>query len=126
MLLYVAESRGARPRAEHYLQHVRQRVAGEASATAAGIRSRVIRGSAPGAIVGAADQGLVNLSGELVPSDLIVMATHGRSGLRRWLYGSVAGYVVPRVHVPVLLVRPAGDETTRRRFRDSLGQHPAA
>ncbi len=37
-------------------------------------------------------------------ADLIVMATHGRSGLGRWLYGSVADEVLRRVPIPVLLV----------------------
>jgi nucleotide-binding universal stress UspA family protein len=110
MLLCVAESSGTRRHAERYLQRIRQLTAGEATEMAVSIHARAIVGSAPGAVVSAADQGLLNLSGELVPSDLIVMATHGRSGLRRWLYGSVAGYVVARAHVPVLLVRPATDE----------------
>jgi nucleotide-binding universal stress UspA family protein len=37
--------------------------------------------------------------------DVIVMATHGRGGLRRWLLGSVAEEVVRHSPVPVLLVR---------------------
>jgi nucleotide-binding universal stress UspA family protein len=39
------------------------------------------------------------------PIDLIVMATHGRSGLRRWVYGSVADKVLRGADVPILLVR---------------------
>jgi nucleotide-binding universal stress UspA family protein len=39
------------------------------------------------------------------PIDLIVMATHGRSGLRRWVFGSVADKVLRGADVPVLLVR---------------------
>jgi nucleotide-binding universal stress UspA family protein len=38
-------------------------------------------------------------------SDLIVMATHGYSGVTRWLLGSVADKVVQAASVPVLLVR---------------------
>lgn len=38
--------------------------------------------------------------------DFLAMATHGRSGLRRWLLGSVAEQVVRKVHVPVLLYPP--------------------
>jgi nucleotide-binding universal stress UspA family protein len=37
--------------------------------------------------------------------DLIVMATHGRRGLARWLLGSIADEVVCQVPCPVLLVR---------------------
>jgi nucleotide-binding universal stress UspA family protein len=39
------------------------------------------------------------------PIDLIVMATHGRSGVQRWVYGSVADKVLRGADVPVLLVR---------------------
>ena len=38
-------------------------------------------------------------------ADLIVMATHDRSGPNRWLHGSVAEAVVSHAGVPVLLVR---------------------
>ncbi len=41
--------------------------------------------------------------------DLIAMSTHGRSGLGRWLIGSVADRVVRGAKVPVLLVRPRPD-----------------
>ena len=40
--------------------------------------------------------------------DLIVLATHGRTGLRHVLLGSVAENVVRRGPCPVLTVRPAG------------------
>lgn len=44
-------------------------------------------------------------------ADLIVMTTHGRSGLGRWLYGSVAESVLMRSPIPVLLVRATADLT---------------
>src|SRR4051812_25484540 len=37
---------------------------------------------------------------------LIAMATHGRSGLGRWLFGSIAEKVLQAAPVPLLLVRP--------------------
>ena len=37
-------------------------------------------------------------------ADLIAMSTHGRGGLGRWLYGSVADQVLRQAEVPVLLV----------------------
>ncbi len=37
--------------------------------------------------------------------DLIVMSTHGRSGLGRWVYGSIADRLLRHAKVPVLLVR---------------------
>jgi nucleotide-binding universal stress UspA family protein len=42
---------------------------------------------------------------------LIAMATHGRSGLSRWVLGSVAEKVLHAAPVPLLLVRPDGNET---------------
>ena len=41
-------------------------------------------------------------------ADLVVMCTHGQSGLGRWIYGSVAEEVLAHSPVPVLLVRPTG------------------
>ena len=38
-------------------------------------------------------------------ADLIVMATHGYSGLKRWALGSVADKVLHATTTPVLLVR---------------------
>lgn len=45
--------------------------------------------------------------------DLIAMSTHGRTGLRRVLLGSVAEAVVRRARRPVLLVRAAGSGRSR-------------
>ncbi len=42
-------------------------------------------------------------------ADLVVMCTHGRSGLGRWLYGSVAEKVLAQSPTPVLLIRPTGE-----------------
>lgn len=39
-------------------------------------------------------------------ADLIVMGTHGRSGIRKMLTGSIAEYVIRHATVPVLLSPP--------------------
>jgi nucleotide-binding universal stress UspA family protein len=44
------------------------------------------------------------------PVDLIIMSTHGRSGLQRWVYGSVADKVLRGSGVPVLLIRAHAQE----------------
>jgi len=44
--------------------------------------------------------------------DLIIMATHGRSGVSRWVRGSVADKVLHASSVPVLLVRAPGTSGT--------------
>ena len=43
--------------------------------------------------------------------DLVAMATHGRTGLRHLLMGSVAEQVLRRLAIPVMLVRPFAEET---------------
>jgi nucleotide-binding universal stress UspA family protein len=40
--------------------------------------------------------------------DLIVMCTHGRSGITRWVLGSVAHKVLTRAETPILLLRSKG------------------
>lgn len=40
--------------------------------------------------------------------DLIVMCTHGRSGITRWVLGSVALKVLTRAETPILLLRTKG------------------
>ena len=39
--------------------------------------------------------------------DTIVMSTHGRSGVLRWVFGSVADKVLRNATVPILLARVA-------------------
>ena len=40
--------------------------------------------------------------------DLIVISTHGRSGISRWVWGSVADRLLRSACVPVLMVRAPG------------------
>lgn len=40
------------------------------------------------------------------PDNLIAMSTHGRSGVGRWVLGSIAEKIIQHSHDPVLLVRP--------------------
>ena len=43
-------------------------------------------------------------------TDLVVMATHGRGGLKRALLGSTADKVIRSAHTPVLVKRPPAGE----------------
>lgn len=47
-----------------------------------------------------------------IASDLVVMCTHGRGGLRTWLLGSIAQQVIALGTTPVLLIRPDGTAAT--------------
>jgi nucleotide-binding universal stress UspA family protein len=40
--------------------------------------------------------------------DLVIMSTHGRSGIARWAMGSIADRVARQATVPVMLVSPPG------------------
>jgi nucleotide-binding universal stress UspA family protein len=40
--------------------------------------------------------------------DLIVMTTHGKSGISRWFFGSVAQKVLQHSPIPILLIAPSG------------------
>ncbi len=42
--------------------------------------------------------------------DLLVMATHGRTGLKRWVYGSVTAKVLRSVSCSMLVIRPTDAE----------------
>ena len=43
--------------------------------------------------------------------DLIIMSTHGRSGVSRWVFGGVAEKVLRHSPVPVLITSPAACRT---------------
>lgn len=58
---------------------------------------KVVSGDAADAIVTMAEE---------EKADLIIMATHGRQGINRLLFGSVAEKVVKSSPVPVMTIRP--------------------
>lgn len=55
------------------------------------------------AVIGEAAQCIVQRADEL-EVDAIVMSTHGRSGITRWLLGSVANKVLNTANCPVFIV----------------------
>lgn len=76
--------------AQQYLDTVRTRLAGRGLTATAEVRR------------GFAGRELVAVAG---PNDLLVMASHGRTGPARLLLGSVAEEVTRRAAAPVLLIR---------------------
>ena len=96
------------PKQVHGEPHLSQPA--EAEAYIAEARRRLIPGDIPVEMhvhtVAIADvaQSIVDHAREF-ESDLVMMCTHGRSGLRKLLFGSIAQQVVA-LKVPVLLVRP--------------------
>ena len=69
-----------------------------AAVTGRGIKAsgQVVEGEPVDCVLHCADELVV---------DLVVMATHGRSGLGRWVFGSVADRVLRGAERPVLLIR---------------------
>lgn len=41
--------------------------------------------------------------------DLVIIATHGRSGVTRWVMGSVADKILKSINAPVLMIRSPDD-----------------
>ncbi|MBL8058886.1 MAG: universal stress protein [Anaerolineales bacterium] len=60
-------------------------------------------------LVGPAAETIITRLGAL-GADVAVMATHGRTGLRRWIYGSVTEKVLDSAHCSLLVVRPAAHD----------------
>jgi nucleotide-binding universal stress UspA family protein len=56
--------------------------------------------------------------------DLIVMTTHGRSGVERLIFGSVAESVLRGTTTPILLIRPAGAPVEAPRVPGRAGPWP--
>jgi len=52
--------------------------------------------------------------------DLVVITTHGRTGIQRWLLGSVANRIVQLATRPVLIVHPVKGEPTFEPFKKLL------
>lgn len=72
-----------------------------------GVRARYGRADQTRAIirVGDAAEQILNAVEE-TGARMLVIATHGRSGVGRWIYGSTAGRLLRTSHVPVVAVGP--------------------
>jgi nucleotide-binding universal stress UspA family protein len=86
--------KGERHEAESYLRRLQARLA---SSIGSDVEAEVVN-SEPAA-------GILAAAGRQHP-DLIAMTTHGRSGVARWVLGSIATKVLHATHTPLLLVRP--------------------
>ena len=68
-------------------------------------------------VVGYAAEEIITIA-EKEGADMIIMGTHGRKGIDRILFGSVAEKVVKNSPVPVLTIRPAGNYTGGPAYKD--------
>lgn len=86
---------GRRSEAEKYLKQL----AGRLQEQGLSVQSELLEGKAAEGIADYAKKNGV---------DLIVIATHGRSGISRWYWGSVADRILRSACVPVLMIRAPG------------------
>jgi len=93
------ERQQTRTRAEDYLA----RVSGDLKKAGLAVRTAITQ---PEVAHGVADAILDYADKNKV--DLIIMSTHGRAGVSRWAFGSVADRVIRHAKVPVLAVAPTG------------------
>jgi nucleotide-binding universal stress UspA family protein len=84
---------------EKQAQRYLERIAKTMAAKGINVSTEVLLWKPAEAIVGYAKQ---------YECDLIVMASHGRSGPSRWAYGSVADKVLRSSCIPVLIIRAPG------------------
>jgi nucleotide-binding universal stress UspA family protein len=96
----VAETPSDHDEAERYLEDVAARLRSRGVA----VETAVLVGEPAPALIAEAD---------LRQADLIFLCTHGRSGISRLVYGSVAEAVVAGSHVPVFLARAWGRHAAR-------------
>jgi nucleotide-binding universal stress UspA family protein len=83
----------AAAKAMRYLHEVSKRLKAEGVPN---VSQRLLQGQPADAIISLAQE---------IPGSLVAMTTHGRSGVQRWLLGSVADRVVRQADAPVLLIR---------------------
>lgn len=89
---------GADEEAARYLDGVQQRVMSRLGDRDCSISTRILHGQAGDRIVDQARAGC----------DLVIMATRGETGTRRWLFGSTADRVLHDCQTPLLLIHPPG------------------
>lgn len=90
-------------RTRTYLTQVEERLQATVKHFKLSITSSVaLENDAASALVHLAEQGTASVSG----CDLIAISTHGRSGLERWVMGSVTERILTATKLPVLIVRP--------------------
>ena len=104
----------ARDRAAGSLEPVRETLAADGHSVSAFVQ----RGSAAEAIVAQASTD---------PTALVVMCTHGRGGIARWVLGSVTDRVLHTIPNPMLIVRstvtgPASPESSLQKVRGASGR----
>jgi len=90
---FVALETAQRSSAQQYLAKLQSQLSSEGMK----VKSEVVEGETARSIIDYAGANHV---------DLIIIATHGYTGIKRVMFGSVALRVLHDSHVPILLIRP--------------------
>ncbi len=69
------------------------------------VRTKVLLGHPAEEIIAFAERG---------GADLVLMSSHGRSGVGRWAYGNIADKILRTSGVPVLMVRALASESAKQ------------
>ena len=107
LLSVVASARGGSGEVNDSVANGRARPNGEMAAYLQGIAAQLEPATAEVQVEirsGRQADEILSFAAE-VDADLIAMSTHGRSGIGRWVFGSVADRILRRSRCPVLLVR---------------------
>lgn len=86
----------ARKESQKYLSGIQERLAADGIRT----KTETLMGKVADEVIGLASR---------TPYSFIAMSTHGRSGIGRWVYGSIAERILVGASSPILLVRPSKD-----------------
>jgi nucleotide-binding universal stress UspA family protein len=86
---------GEKLNATKYLEKIKTRLSNEKISS----KSHVLFGNAAAALIEFVEKNDI---------DAVVIATHGRSGVGRWVWGSTAERLLHHICVPVLMVRAPG------------------
>lgn len=99
-LLFVCETPHCKSRHEHevYVEKTAESIRKNMGGTS--VKAVVVNGHAAAKINDYADQNDISL---------LVMATHGRTGIMSWALGSITNKVLDRVRRPILLIRAISD-----------------
>ena len=80
--------------AQNYLDEITEKIGYEGVT----VEAKLLQGRAAESLI---DYALAN------KIDLIIIATHGRSGISRWVRGSVANHILHSATVPILMIQSA-------------------
>jgi nucleotide-binding universal stress UspA family protein len=113
-------SRQALAKAQAYLKTVKERLQADGLHVTMSVMANI---DVAHALIDAAELGAGMAAGQGAHGcDVIAMATHGRSGLGRWMMGSVSERVLGATRLPLFIVRPDKAEAQTEEARAGISE----